>query len=443
VAPRAGRRKREAAPRKGIAGGASLSHSRGGAQFHMIAKPAGPSCNLRCDYCFYSEKSALFPRREESRMPDDVLEAFVQKYIASRAGDEVEFVWQGGEPTLAGLEFYEKALEFQARHSRDKRIYNCLQTNGTLLDDRWCEFLAKHSFLVGLSLDGPEDVHDRYRRGADGRPSFESVMRALGLLKKHGIAFNVLACVTDYAAARPLHVYWFLKSAGVEFIQFIPIVERQTNSAARQLGLHLAVPSRPGTPGESSEVTPWSVGGEAYGDFLLTIFAEWVRSDVGKTFVMNFEWALGAWAGLPSGVCVFAPRCGRYLAIEHTGDVYACDHYVYPDYRLGNITNDGIAAMISAIDESGFGAAKFETLPQQCLECRMLPACNGGCPKHRFLQTADGQEGLNYLCKGYLKYLAGVAPYMKVMAGYLASGEPVTKIMDTHVIVKGKSSRRP
>jgi uncharacterized protein len=439
-----GKRKTTAAPQarsenRRLSGGGT----RDTGQFHIIAKPAGPSCNLQCDYCFYWEKSALFPRGERNRMPDDVLEAFVRKYIASRAGDEVEFVWQGGEPALAGLAFYEKALELQARYSRGKRVRNSLQTNGTLLDDRWCEFLAKNSFLVGLSLDGPEDVHDRYRHGADGQSSFKSVMNALALLKKHGIAFNVLASVTDYAAARPLQVYRFLKAAGVEFVQFIPIAEREANTGARQLGLRLAMPPSPATAGEPAEVTPWSVGGEAYGDFLLSIFAEWIRSDVGRMFVMNFEWTLGTWAGLPPGVCVFAPTCGRYLAMERTGEVYACDHYVYPAWHLGNIRSHEIADMLSSRGQVAFGDAKQGALSRQCRQCPMLPACNGGCPKHRFARTAEGEEGLNYFCKGYLNYFAGVGPYMKVMAGYLAAGEPVTKIMDTHVIVTAKQKPRP
>jgi len=303
---------------------------------HVLAKPIGPICNLNCEYCFYLEKKALFAENENYRMSDRVLETFVQKYIHGNDIPEIPFTWQGGEPTLIGLNFYRKAVRLQKQYSQGKRITNALQTNGTLLNDEWCEFLAKNHFLVGISLDGPEEVHNRYRVDRKGRGTFSSVMKAIELMHKHGVEYNVLACVTRESANRPLDVYHFFKNHGVRFVQLIPVVERMPDDGARSLGLRLAAPTEIGTE-NIANVTPWTVEPESYGDFLISIFEEWVRNDVGKIFIMNFEWALMSWMGGHSTVCQFSRQCGRSVIMEHDGNIYSCDHFMYPRYLLGNI----------------------------------------------------------------------------------------------------------
>ena len=321
-------------------------------------------------------------------MPDEVLGAFIADYIASQPTPVVEFVWQGGEPTLLGIDFFKRVVELQKPFAKDKTIANSLQTNGTLLTDEWCRFLKRHDFMVGISLDGPEEIHDRYRKDRKGSGTFDRAMRGLRLLQQHKVEYNVLACVARETAVRPLDVYRFLQEAGVEFIQFTPVVERRADSEAENHGLGLAAPAALDRLGEQGPVTPWTVDPEAYGDFLIAVFEEWVRSDVGRVFVMNFEWALNAWIGNPSPVCVHANQCGRSLVIEHNGDVYACDHCVYPEYRLGNILSDDLPGMVRKSVESGFGVSKETALPGQCRDCEVLAACRGGCPKHRFASTS-------------------------------------------------------
>ena len=353
---------------------------------HIMAKPAGPACNLNCEYCFYLEKEALFPKGEKYRMSDEVLHAYITKYITSQPTPVVEFVWQGGEPTLLGIDFYQRVIEFQMPYAEDKKIINSLQTNGTLLDDEWCAFLKEHNFLVGLSLDGPRDVHDRYRRDRGGKPTFDAVMRGLKLLQKHGVEYNVMACVARETAKHALDVYHFFKREGVAFMQFTPIIERMPDEM----------------------IAPWTVDPEEYGDFLVAVFDEWVRNDVGKVNVMNFEWALNAWIGKPSPVCIFARQCGKSVVVEHNGDVYACDHNVYPKYLLGNILNDDPMKMIDQSLANGFGVSKETTLPRYCRECDVLRACQGGCPKHR-----------QYLCAGYKKFFLYIRKYLKVITTLL------------------------
>ena len=397
--------------------------------FHIMAKPIGPVCNLRCTYCFYTEKEALFPDNEHYRMSDEVLEAYIRKYIASQKAPEVPFVWQGGEPTLMGLDFFHKVVRLQRKYGGVKRIKNSLQTNGTLLNDEWCSFMARHRFLVGLSLDGPEDIHNHYRVDRGGRPTFKKVMRGLKLMQKHGVEFNVLACVTRESAKRPLDVYRFFKEQGVQYLQFIPIVERKPDLAAEKLGLRLASP--PALDRKETEiVTPWTAEPESYGEFLIHIFEEWVRKDVSSVFVMNFEWALAAWAGVPSSTCTFAPRCGRSVIIEHNGDIYSCDHFVYPSYRLGNIVRDNLEDMIESESQVAFGAAKDTALPEYCRQCDWLFACHGECPKHRFLKTPTGELGWNYLCRAYERFFHHIDPYMRSMVRLLEHGIPANRIMD-------------
>jgi len=382
----------------------NMDNKGAGQGIHVVAKPIGPLCNLNCEYCFYLEKKALFGPDEKYRMSEDVLAAFIVDYITSQPGPVVEFVWQGGEPTLLGIDFYRKVIELQKPFARAKTITNSLQTNGTLLTDEWCAFLKKHHFMVGISIDGPREIHDRYRRDPKGNGTFDRVIQGLRLLQKHKVEYNVLASVARETAKHPLEVYRFFKNEGVEFIQFTPIVERLTDSSNRQSGLRLAGPSSLLKREEQTDVTQWSVIPGEYGDFLIAIYEEWVRNDVGKVFVMNFEWALNAWIGNPSPICIHAKQCGRSVVIEHDGDVYACDHCVYPEYKLGNIQTDRLSYMVDQSLRSGFGVSKETELPKWCTECKVLAACQGGCPKHRFAMTYHKQPGLQYLCSGYKKF---------------------------------------
>ncbi len=401
---------------------------------HIVAKPVGPSCNLKCEYCFYLEKKALFDTNENCRMNDEVLRAFIVSYIAAQPTPVVEFVWQGGEPTLLGIDFFRRVIELQKLFAGEKTINNSLQTNGTLLTDEWCAFLRNHSFMVGISLDGPQVIHDRYRCDRAGKGSFDRVMRGLRLLQEHGVEYNVLASVARETASRPLEVYRFLRDNGVEFIQFAPIVERRPDACSRQHGLQLSGPASLDTIELQTEVTPWTVIPEEYGDFLIAVYEEWVRRDVGKVFVMNFEWALNAWIGNPSPVCVHAQQCGGSLVMEHNGDVYACDHFVYPQYRLGNILTDKLPPLVRQSRLNGFGVEKETALPSRCRECEVLAACRGGCPKHRFAKTWDDQPGLHYLCPGYEKFFLHIRKYLRAMAQLLENGLPASYIMEA---VKG------
>jgi uncharacterized protein len=396
---------------------------------HVVAKPIGPVCNLACEYCFYLEKKALFGPGEQYRMSDKVLSAFITNYITSQPTPAVEFVWQGGEPTLLGIEFFKRVIELQKPFSGEKTITNSLQTNGTLLTERWCQFLKKHNFMVGISLDGPQEIHDRYRCDRKGSGSFDRVMQGLRLLQKHEIPYNVLACVARETAKKPLDVYCFLRGEGVEFIQFTPIVERIPDTRSSELGLCLAGPAPLDKDNGHKDVTPWSVAPEEYGDFLIAVYEEWVRNDVDKTFVMNFEWALNAWIGDPSPVCIHAVQCGRSVVLEHNGDIYACDHSVYPQYNLGNIMTYRLSGMVERSLQSGFGISKETALPRLCRECEVLAACRGGCPKHRFMNTSLGEPGLHYLCRGYKKFFRHIRKYLRAMTQLLENGLPASLVM--------------
>lgn len=397
---------------------------------HVVAKPIGPACNLNCDYCFYLEKQALFDSGENYRMNDTVLSAYITQYITSQPTPIVEFVWQGGEPTLLWVDFFKRVVELQKPFTSQKTIINSLQTNGTLLTDEWCVFLKKNNFLVGISVDGPKDIHDRYRRDRSGNGSFDRAMAGLKLLQKHDIEYNVMACVARETAGKPLEVYHFLKQSGVKFIQFFPVIERMPDDYSRQCGLRLAGPASLDTKEQNVEVTEWTVFPESYGDFLIAIYEQWVRGDVGKVFVMNFEWALNAWIGNPSPVCIHAEQCGRSLVMEHNGDVYVCDHCVYPQYKLGNILHDSLSNMADKSLQSGLGIAKKATLPRWCLDCDVLAACRGGCPKHRFTQTLSGEPGLHYLCEGYRTFFLHIRRYLRVMAQLLEHGYPASMVME-------------
>ncbi len=405
-------------------------HDSRGAGIHVVAKPIGPLCNLNCEYCFYLEKQSLFGAGEKYRMPDEILSRFITNYITSQPTPLVEFVWQGGEPTLLGVDFFKRAVDLQKPFVGTKTITNSLQTNGTLLTDEWCEFLKKNNFMVGISLDGPKELHDRYRRDHEGNGTFDRVMRGLRLLQKHGVDYNVMACVARETAKHPLDVYRFFRNEGVDFIQFTPIVERMPGEDSKQYGLRLAGPASLDKEEGETGVTPWTVIPGEYGDFLIAVYEEWVRNDVGKVFVMNFEWALNAWIGNPPPVCVHADRCGRSLVIEHNGDVYACDHSVYPEYKLGNIKTDTLPEMAARSLRSGFGSRKETALPRWCRECEVLAACRGGCPKHRFATTFYGEPGLHYLCEGYRKFLLHIRKYCHAITQLLENGLPASRIMD-------------
>jgi uncharacterized protein len=400
-----------------------------GAGLHVVAKPVGSACNLNCAYCFYLEKQALYGNGNDFRMPDEVLTAFVRAYVEAQPTPVVEFVWQGGEPTLLGLDFFRRVVDLQRPYSWQKTISNSLQTNGTLLTDEWCRFLKQHNFMVGLSLDGPRAIHDHYRCDRQGKGSFDDVMRGLKLLQKHGVDYNVMVSVARETARQPLDVYQFFKEQGVEFIQFVPIIERLPATAEQQSGLSLAGPAVLDRTEPNTKITSWTVLPEEYADFLITVYEEWVRNDVGTTFVMNFEWALNAWIGNPSPVCIHARQCGRSLVIEHNGDIFACDHYVYPEYRLGNILTDDLFAMVTSSLQTGFGVDKENALPRWCQECDVLAACQGGCSKHRFGQSPYQEPGLHYLCAGYRKFFLHIRKYLHAMATLLAHGLPVTEVM--------------
>ncbi len=389
-----------------------------------MIKPTGPICNLDCRYCFYLEKEKLYPEQTEWAMSEAVLESFIRQKMESGTAAVEVFGWQGGEPTLLGVDFFRKVVALQKKYANGRRYENTLQTNGILLNDEWGEFLAREKFLVGLSIDGPRELHDRYRVNKGGRPTFDQVMRGLEVLKRHRVEFNTLTVVHRENSRYPLEVYRFLKEIGSGFIQFIPLVERVARRGLPNQ-LHLV---KPDTPGEC-EVAEWSVEPEQWGDFLVTIFDEWVRRDVGEVVVNLFEVSLESWLGKPQGLCVFRETCGRALALEHNGDLYSCDHYVYPENRLGNILEQPLAALVDSPQQQKFGRDKKDALPQYCRNCEVRFACNGECPKHRFLKTPDGEEGLNYLCAGYKKFFKHIDPYMRFMARELRAGRSAVGVM--------------
>lgn len=410
--------------------------------FHVMTKPIGPICNLDCKYCFYLEKEAIYGDGEKWKMPDDVLESYIRQYIESQDLPEISFAWQGGEPTLLGVDYFRKVVQLQRRYANGKGIQNALQTNGTLLDDEWCEFLARNNFLIGLSIDGPRELHDKYRVDKRQQPTFDLVMRGLTLLKKHNVEFNTLTVVNRANSQRPMDVYNFLKSMGSGFIQFIPLIERVPETRLKVLGFDFAEPPDPDLPHRPDlPVTEWSVEPETYGRFLCTIFDHWVQYDVGRVFVQLFDVALGTWAEGRSSLCVFAEKCGVALAMEHNGDVYSCDHYVYDKYRLGNLMNTALGELVFSDQQRKFGSDKADTLPEYCRKCEVRFACNGECPKHRFMKTPDGEDGLNYLCPAYKRFFNHVDPYMKTMTQLLRQQRPPAEIMQ--MIAQQKADARP
>lgn len=376
---------------------------------YVMLKPVGALCNMRCSYCYYLEKKGLYPDEKKFVMTDDLLDEFTRQYLQSQTMPQVLFTWHGGETLMRNICFYKKAIELQRKYGRGRQIDNCLQTNGTLLTDEWCKFFKDNNFLIGISIDGPQQFHDKYRRTADGRPSFFQVMRGINLLKKHGVEFNVMAVVNDYNVVYPLEFYRFFKDIDCQFIQFAPVVERYPNG----------------------QLTEWSVDPEKWGDFLIAIFDEWVRNDVGQFYVQYFDAALANWVEQPAGTCIFAKTCGHAGVIEFNGDVYSCDHFVYPEYKIGNIHRNTLTQMMYSPQQVQFGNDKFDKLPTQCKECNYLFACYGECPKNRIAKTATGEDGLNYLCRGYYKYFAHIAPYMDYMKKELLAERSPANIMET------------
>lgn len=397
----------------------------GPAAFATMLKPAGSACNLDCSYCYYLDKAVQYGGRE-ALMHEDLLEEYIRQYIAANDTDTVTFCWHGGEPTLPGVDYYRKAVALQQKYAGGKRIENTLQTNGTLIDARWCDFFAQNGFLVGISLDGPRDIHDTFRRDKGGRPSFDRVMEAVRLLRRSGVEFNTLSVVNKRCEGRGAEIYRFFRDVvQSRYMQFLPAVEH----VVRRPGMRRPLIVSPETPG--AEEAPWSVSAAGYGRFLCDVFDLWVRHDVGSTFVQLFDTTLAQWCGLPPGVCSMGETCGDALVVEHNGDVYSCDHFVYPDYLLGNIRETSLRAIYDSPQRLRFGLAKRNALPGECLACRFYFACHGECPKHRFLTAADGSRK-NVLCAGLKAYFTHVAPYMDYMKERLANGEPPAMVMNGH-----------
>ena len=388
---------------------------------YVMLKPVGSLCNLDCHYCYYLEKSNLYSDYKSKIMTEQLLEKFVEEYLNSQTQREVLFTLHGGETLMRPISFYKKALEFQKKYANGRRIDNSLQTNGTLLTDEWCIFLKENNFLVGVSTDGGQEFHDEYRRDKSGAPTFHKVMKGINLLKKHGVEYNCLAVVNDFNADYPVDFYNFFKSIDCRYIQFSPIVERISNHAS---GLKLSLPE------EEAELSDMSVSPLQWGKFLCGIFDEWIKEDVGKFYVQFFDSTLANWMGQQPGICTLAKHCGHAGVMEFNGDVYSCDHYVFPEYKLGNLNTDSLTSMMYSEKQLKFGTDKYDKLPSQCKNCDVLFACHGECPKNRFLMTADGEPGLNYLCKGWKMFYHHVTPYMDFMKKELLAERPPANVME-------------
>ena len=389
---------------------------------YVMLKPAGAHCNLACKYCYYLEKNKLYPTAQRHLMSDEMLEQFTREYIEAQTMNQVLFTWHGGEPLLRSIDFYRKALSLQQKYAGGRRIDNVIQTNGTLLTDEWCEFFAQNHWLVGISIDGPQPDHDHYRLTAAGKPSWKKVMQGIKLLKKHGVEWNAMAVVNAYNVNHPLEFYRFFKENGCQFLQFTPIVERLTRHEDGRTLASLADKNE--IPLSEASVTP-----EQWGYFLCAIFGEWVRKDVGKIFVEIFDCTLANWMGISPGICAYSKECGHAGVMEHNGDVYSCDHFVFPEYKLGNIRDHSLIDMLYGEQQQEFSRLKHSSLPRQCKECDMEFACHGECPKNRFMKDKYGDSGLNYLCPGYYHYYQHVAPYMDYMKQELMAQRPPSNIM--------------
>ena len=390
---------------------------------YVMLKPAGAHCNLACKYCYYLEKSHLYKNSLRHLMSDEMLEQFTREYIEAQTMPQVLFTWHGGEPLMRSIDFYKKALALQKKYAHGKQIDNVIQTNGTLLTDEWCEFFAKNHWLVGISIDGPQEYHDHYRVTPAGKPSWEKVMQGIQLLKKHRVEWNAMAVVNAYNAEHPLEFYHFFRDNGCQYLQFTPIVERLTEHEDGRTLASLADDRE--IPLADASVTP-----QQWGNFLCTIFDDWVRHDVGKTFVEIFDCTLANWMGVLPGICAYSKECGHAGVMEHNGDVYSCDHFVFPEYKLGNIREQSLIDMLYGEKQQAFSRLKHTSLPRQCKECDMEFACHGECPKNRFEKDKYGEPGLNYLCQGYYQYYSHVAPYMDFMKRELLAQRPPANIMN-------------
>ena len=390
---------------------------------YVMLKPAGAHCNLACKYCYYLEKNNLYQNSHRHLMTDEMLEQFTREYIEAQTMPQVLFTWHGGEPLMRSIDFYKKALALQKKYAHGKQIDNVIQTNGTLLTDEWCEFFAKNHWLVGISIDGPQEYHDHYRVTPAGKPSWEKVMQGISLLKKHRVEWNAMAVVNAYNAEHPLEFYHFFRDNGCQYLQFTPIVERLTEHEDGRTLASLADDRE--IPLAEASVTP-----QQWGNFLCTIFDDWVRHDVGKTFVEIFDCTLANWMGVLPGICAYSKECGHAGVMEHNGDVYSCDHFVFPEYKLGNIREQSLIDMLYGEKQQAFSRLKHTSLPRQCKECDMEFACHGECPKNRFEKDKYGEPGLNYLCQGYYQYYTHVAPYMDFMKRELLAQRPPANIMN-------------
>ena len=390
---------------------------------YVMLKPAGAHCNLACKYCYYLEKNNLYQNSHRHLMSDEMLEQFTREYIEAQTMPQVLFTWHGGEPLMRSIDFYKKALALQKKYAHGKQIDNVIQTNGTLLTDEWCEFFAQNHWLVGISIDGPQEYHDHYRVTPDGKPSWEKVMQGISLLKKHRVEWNAMAVVNAYNAEHPLEFYHFFRDNGCQYLQFTPIVERLTEHEDGRTLASLADDRE--IPLADASVTP-----QQWGNFLCTIFDDWVRHDVGKTFVEIFDCTLANWMEVLPGICAYSKECGHAGVMEHNGDVYSCDHFVFPEYKLGNIREQSLIDMLYGEKQQAFSRLKHTSLPRQCKECDMEFACHGECPKNRFEKDKYGEPGLNYLCQGYYQYYTHVAPYMDFMKRELLAQRPPANIMN-------------
>ena len=388
---------------------------------YVMLKPAGARCNLRCRYCYYLEKDHLYAGNDAHFMSERLLEKFIADYMQAQTTPEVLFTWHGGEALLRPIAFYERALQLQRRYARGRQVVNSIQTNGTLLTPEWCEFLRENGFLVGISIDGPRNVHDAYRRTSADGPSFDRVMQGLQLLKDHHVEWNALAVVNNLNVEKPREFYRFFKDIGCQYLQFAPIVER---IVSRDDGLTLA----PGMQ-EGGRLTSHSITPSQWGRFLCELFDEWVVADVGSIFVQIFDATLANWVGVTPGICSLSAHCGHAAVMEHNGDVFSCDHFVFPEYRLGNLNEKTITEMVYSPQQQRFAQMKTAMLPRQCRECPFLFACHGECPKNRFLRDKYGNAGLNYLCEGYRQFFSHVTPHMNFMRRELQAGRPPANIM--------------
>lgn len=389
---------------------------------YVMLKPVGAACNLRCHYCYYLEKACFYKDSSKRVLSEEMLDLFTKEYIEAQTMNDVLFTWHGGEPLMRPLSFYRKALELQKKYGRGRNISNVIQTNGTLLTDEWCRFLHENNWLVGVSIDGPQEFHDEYRRTASGGPSWAKVMRGIQLLNKHHVEWNAMAVVNDFNADYPLDFYHFFKEMGCRFIQITPVVERMVNHAD---GRHLATL----TDDATAPVTDFSVTPEQWGRFLCAIFDEWVRNDVGQTYVELFDCILANWVGVTPGICVYAKECGHAGIMEFNGDVYSCDHFVFPEYRLGNIRKKTITEMLYGEQQQQFSRLKSQSLPKECKKCEWEFACHGECPRTRFIKDVYGNPGKNYLCEGYRMFFRHIAPYMDFMKKEYMNQRPPSNVM--------------